>query len=190
MELKRISGIYNDDTDVLLIVPYGIETIFSLASITVPSLLIVPYGIETTTNEDFINWFFLPFNRTLWNWNSLSSFPQSPGWPLLIVPYGIETIIYIIKYSWHILLIVPYGIETYLAPFVGIVRYGLLIVPYGIETVTADLTKFVWASFNRTLWNWNEGLTLSNAREARLLIVPYGIETRLARMIEAFEKHF
>ena len=76
---------------------------------------------------------------------------------LLIVPYGIETSKVIYRFAAEPLLIVPYGIETYLAPFVGIVRYGLLIVPYGIETTTSDLRKI----------------------PTLLLIVPYGIETNV-----------
>ena len=55
--------------DLLLIVPYGIETLCTCCSRTLVVLLIVPYGIETT-------------------------FPckghSQPG-GLLIVPYGIET---------------------------------------------------------------------------------------------------
>ena len=54
---------------VLLIVPYGIETLLHLRHYFVPSfLLIVPYGIETVMADNM----------------------QSDLW-LLIVPYGIET---------------------------------------------------------------------------------------------------
>ena len=55
--------------DLLLIVPYGIETKFSKNEIQLVNLLIVPYGIETSFR--------------------LSSLLPLTG--LLIVPYGIET---------------------------------------------------------------------------------------------------
>ena len=75
----------------LLIVPYGIETlVYSLSRISL-LLLIVPYGIETT---------HIPLIRL-----------GSCG--LLIVPYGIETIENLITLFFRVaLLIVPYGIET------------------------------------------------------------------------------
>ena len=76
-----------------------------------------------------------------------------PSASLLIVPYGIETWVFICTLRQIRLLIVPYGIETCLAPFVGIVRYGLLIVPYGIETRSMGNTVSSFLSFNRTLWN-------------------------------------
>ena len=53
----------------LLIVPYGIETLCCLQQHVSPlALLIVPYGIETViyTDGDFYSY---AFNRTLWNWN-------------------------------------------------------------------------------------------------------------------------
>ena len=50
----------------LLIVPYGIETKHVRRHCSVPSLLIVPYGIETSdcTTQCYTT---TPFNRTLWN---------------------------------------------------------------------------------------------------------------------------
>ena len=57
---------YQSDTEGLLIVPYGIETA-SMNSHSIPHyLLIVPYGIET--NSDIILCLGVgSFNRTLWN---------------------------------------------------------------------------------------------------------------------------
>ena len=79
----------------LLIVPYGIETVFVGLCILLLRLLIVPYGIET--------------------WKDIGSKSVNL---LLIVPYGIETngIIYTFK-KRKALLIVPYGIETPLSAF-------------------------------------------------------------------------
>ena len=50
----------------LLIVPYGIETIYFMLFRISEGLLIVPYGIETgaTVNPATA---MQPFNRTLWN---------------------------------------------------------------------------------------------------------------------------
>ncbi len=67
MELKRNQITYTRRCVMLLIVPYGIETLHrTLQNLRCNELLIVPYGIETsvtascriTTNA---------FNRTLWN---------------------------------------------------------------------------------------------------------------------------
>ena len=53
-------------------------------------LLIVPYGIETC--EIVGNIHDNPaFNRTLWNWNFTTNMRIIPCHWLLIVPYGIET---------------------------------------------------------------------------------------------------
>ena len=68
MELKRSDKLVAVVPLSLLIVPYGIETIFHCSSICRSRLLIVPYGIETT--------------------DELSREPEES---LLIVPYGIET---------------------------------------------------------------------------------------------------
>ena len=91
MELKRDYYRASMDAEVLLIVPYGIETL---------------YVAQLHNNA-------LTFNRTLWNWNSsLLSYLGRKGF-LLIVPYGIETkeagLNPALIYG---LLIVPYGIET------------------------------------------------------------------------------
>ena len=53
--------------EVLLIVPYGIETLLmvSLLYLTL-NLLIVPYGIETLM-EELTETKWKSFNRTLWN---------------------------------------------------------------------------------------------------------------------------
>ena len=51
----------------LLIVPYGIETksfVINLENLL--DLLIVPYGIETLIGYSIL-WYYVPFNRTLWN---------------------------------------------------------------------------------------------------------------------------
>ena len=52
----------------LLIVPYGIETVYTTCQTWGRSLLIVPYGIETQQRHQ-----------------------ERRGHSLLIVPYGIET---------------------------------------------------------------------------------------------------
>ena len=99
--------------DILLIVPYGIETRCpALIWRTTTQLLIVPYGIETINDNGIIeklepfnrtlwNWNYnsycfggqtlTTFNRTLWNWNELNIEWLLTGEGLLIVPYGIET---------------------------------------------------------------------------------------------------
>ena len=69
MELKLGSPDKEAPVDILLIVPYGIETPAGICSYTVSAmLLIVPYGIETNEGNMFRKHFLL-----------------------LIVPYGIET---------------------------------------------------------------------------------------------------
>ena len=47
MELKRIKVINFVKREILLIVPYGIETNEQQSELGNPLLLIVPYGIET-----------------------------------------------------------------------------------------------------------------------------------------------
>ena len=156
MELKRLTGIPTDSSNVLLIVPYGIETNTFLCVGRSKELLIVPYGIETdilarsvtappTFNCTLWNWnhyrsMFIDevldtFNCTLWNWNNTIPFGNIFGIVLLIVPYGIET-----DDASHLnvklrnLLIVPYGIETTSGRRRCVEAGRLLIVPYGIET--------------------------------------------------------
>ena len=68
MELKHATHILRLSAFCLLIVPYGIETLFAIDCSTICLLLIVPYGIETS---------------------SISS--DRKVFLLLIVPYGIET---------------------------------------------------------------------------------------------------
>ena len=84
----------------LLIVPYGIETIFRVLLAALHLLLIVPYGIET---------------------NYIKA--EEEAKKLLIVPYGIETLwIKETQLILIILLIVPYGIETvWFIPFALVV---------------------------------------------------------------------
>ncbi len=67
MELKLVNLTSKNLDDILLIVPYGIETLQEYRELVEQQrLLIVPYGIETGT-------FILDgcevcsFNRTLWN---------------------------------------------------------------------------------------------------------------------------
>ena len=67
MELKQRTDRDNSEKRIVLIVPYGIETLFPGKLNGIPeSVLIVPYGIET-----FIELFFLlksdSVNCTLWN---------------------------------------------------------------------------------------------------------------------------
>ena len=69
MELKLTMIAYLRQPLLLLIVPYGIET---------------TYEVQETKHQN-------PFNRTLWNWNSVVRNLSRDGLPLLIVPYGIET---------------------------------------------------------------------------------------------------
>ena len=77
MELKPGSREEEGSIRILLIVPYGIETLSEISDKLLMFLLIVPYGIETyagdTTLMEHIN--------------------------LLIVPYGIETTMLTIKTS-------------------------------------------------------------------------------------------
>ena len=48
MELKRYNKLQSDNQCILLIVPYGIETLWKREqSFSRTTLLIVPYGIET-----------------------------------------------------------------------------------------------------------------------------------------------
>ena len=54
-------------------------------------LLIVPYGIETI-NELITHKGMSTFNCTLWNWNNSYNKYISLLFILLIVPYGIETV--------------------------------------------------------------------------------------------------
>ena len=70
MELKQTGQLRRVFANVLLIVPYGIETRHRLRVYNSHHLLIVPYGIET----------IIVYSR-------FQYFPR-----LLIVPYGIETI--------------------------------------------------------------------------------------------------
>ena len=66
MELKREQPTLYNYHKRLLIVPYGIETLFFVEVFLIDRLLIVPYGIEThfvcKFAEDISS-----FNRTLWN---------------------------------------------------------------------------------------------------------------------------
>ena len=74
----------------MLIVPYGIETLFQDGKIQFHTVLIVPYGIETITILK----------------------QQTINRRVLIVPYGIETLAGRIERTGSKVLIVPYGIET------------------------------------------------------------------------------
>ena len=157
-------------TQVLLIVPYGIETSHQIWQTSLRYLLIVPYGIETHRTWRHIK-NLCAFNRTLWNWNVEVVLHLLFSSSLLIVPYGIETgqsavrnavkFLLIVPYgietqcvdrltAGRILLIVPYGIETEESENLVKIRRVLLIVPYGIET-----NVYLLSTFNRTLWNWN-----------------------------------
>ena len=71
MELKPTSTEVTCQLDLLLIVPYGIETLQDVRFYLFQKLLIVPYGIET-------------YHQLLLHHDN----------QLLIVPYGIETIWY------------------------------------------------------------------------------------------------
>ena len=67
MELKHQFAAVTNGLDLLLIVPYGIETYYTKQLyLKLKQLLIVPYGIET---DEAWNFHFddSSFNRTLWN---------------------------------------------------------------------------------------------------------------------------
>ena len=66
MELKLVKIQEAIPLGLLLIVPYGIETLYCLQQYVSPPLLIVPYGIETLPTQ-FLQGSKGPFNRTLWN---------------------------------------------------------------------------------------------------------------------------
>ena len=133
MELKPFTNTSTTSHGTLLIVPYGIETCFSIVSSWLPfPLLIVPYGIETRKSS--LSVVFLA--------------------RLLIVPYGIETLLEYYQEQGKRLLIVPYGIETN-TQFHQFSTLFLLIVPYGIETELTTANRMIGTPFNRTLWNWN-----------------------------------
>ena len=51
MELKLNKNHFAALCGHLLIVPYGIETVYLLSVISLDKLLIVPYGIETTVSR-------------------------------------------------------------------------------------------------------------------------------------------
>ena len=107
-----VSFLWKLQGDILLIVPYGIETIRNRLNVFLTQLLIVPYGIETNLKIIMlynINLLIVPygietsitfigsntlrsFNCTLWNWNPTTLLSCLHLYPLLIVPYGIETI--------------------------------------------------------------------------------------------------
>ena len=67
MELKLPFVVFSFSDGLLLIVPYGIETMKELINqFDLFELLIVPYGIETISPS--YNIVTVPaFNRTLWN---------------------------------------------------------------------------------------------------------------------------
>ncbi len=66
MELKPKHIKHTIWTNILLIVPYGIETRKGSVYMPFLQLLIVPYGIETSYSLR-TNVLGLAFNRTLWN---------------------------------------------------------------------------------------------------------------------------
>ena len=154
MELKLISYWCTNTSDILLIVPYGIETYNSFGCHIEYNLLIVPYGIETRRkrlmkrdearafNRTLWNWnrqnktineFFFTFNRTLWNWNVMKR-----------LLFGDRLTFNRTLWNWN-----NVGAAIFL------------------------LTN----TFNRTLWNWNCVECTVEQTEKTLLIVPYGIET-------------
>ncbi len=66
MELKLEIRSSGGRDILLLIVPYGIETVLSRCIIEMKKLLIVPYGIETKESAE-TSVAGDSFNRTLWN---------------------------------------------------------------------------------------------------------------------------
>ena len=87
----------------LLIEPYGIETLKLLMVCRLCRLLLIePYGIETSSIFPSFPFVSLPFNRTLWNWNLAHLLREMLPILLLIEPYGIETT------HWHV-VIDPFG---------------------------------------------------------------------------------
>ena len=117
----------------LLIVPYGIEIYYSPVAGPYWSLLIVPYGIEIRIPHTYAA-SRRPFNRTLWNWNTINR--KNARWSrgLLILPYVIE-IINLIE------------IMTTPTTFNRTLWNWNSINPLRLATPHI--------SFNRTLWNWN-----------------------------------
>ena len=82
------------------------------------------------------------FNRTSWNWNTLAS----------VTGTGTLTI-----------LIEPVGIEIPVKKFQGSIDAGILIEPVGIEIKKYYKKLYYGNNFNRTSWNWNWGVTSSEA---------------------------
>ena len=67
MELKQPIKVGFVPGIILLIVPYGIETLWPNIRQIIGALLIVPYGIETAFGMVEIAYLLSSFNRTLWN---------------------------------------------------------------------------------------------------------------------------
>ena len=114
MELKRNFATRNSIRAPVLIVLYGIETVFLFQTAPAEGVLIVLYGIETG---------LFGFSRV------------STHFIVLIVLYGIETQLH--QRFWRLqgrVLIVLYGIETSMSA-AAVYDCSVLIVLYGIETL-------------------------------------------------------
>ena len=109
-----------------------LKLIFSNLLIHALALLIVPYGIETCVKISK-QYSLISFNRTIWNWNNLSSLFLSK-----------KTAFNRTIWNWNSL-----------TTWKTFRRASLLIVPYGIETEDLLLRPVGQSPFNRTIWNWN-----------------------------------
>ena len=154
MELKHglpASAIF---WEILLIVPYGIETYAILSLIAWMLLLIVPYGIETRPNISFFP-SLQSFNRTLWNWNNFCFSP----FMYLNATFN-RTL-----WNWNLPVIVVRPHQE---------AFNRTLWNWNHNRKGMRCTG---RPFNRTLWNWNQISCQSLSHQMCLLIVPYGIET-------------
>ncbi len=77
----------------------------------------------------------LHFNRTIWNWNIITTQQPPQYYSILIEPFGIETNVGRGLYNHKIfILIEPFGIETHHELLMSSITVKILIEPFGIET--------------------------------------------------------
>ena len=152
----------------LLIVPYGIETLF----------LHLYIGSRVSSfNRTLWNWngdqgrcqtFNLAFNRTLWNWNFATDNLEKPTWSFN------RTL-----WNWNKQRTFDHKLKR---------TFNRTL--WNWNTFRTPGPKTMNVSFNRTLWNWNYGNTVVVLSNLRLLIVPYGIETDEVSRIYHFDLSF
>ena len=109
--IETLKALHPDLPLGLLIVPYGIETHLNSAFILRSLLLIVPYGIETVQAR---RWYqsALAFNRTLWNWNTFQKNGLMAKLSFNRTLWNWNNLTEYLIRDLSNLLIVPYGIET------------------------------------------------------------------------------